>query len=167
MSETIKLIEGTYEIPDGYESCWKGEQLVIKKSPEVKRGDIVHLHENYYGLLQKYDDGHAVCSPYVELRFNYFYKEGYNLVADEIRLATDEEKGHFMAILHACGKDIEYGRLIHVYSPVNPKYGVRFDNDKFIVCDINEACGLRKFDVKLDAEIYADNLSKKIKRDDN
>ena len=41
------------------------------------------------------------------------------------------------------------------------------EGDKFIVCDINEACGLRKFDVKLDAEIYADNLSKKIKRDDN
>jgi hypothetical protein len=163
--ETKFYEEGVnYKVPDGFEKIYNRDGSVsITKIPNVKKGDFVHLNDSYYGILKSYENRRAVCSLYGRMDDCTLFGAAYNLVADEIRLATPEEKQAFIDLIHANKHDLgEYSDFICIYRPENPKYGVKFVGNKFVACGIDEASDLQKFETKNAAEMHATILNRKI-----
>lgn len=183
MEDTKKLIEGEYEIAEGYEYVGrKNGKLIIKKKPDIKEFDIVTDGNGHMGVFRYFTDIETAAY-YIDFSYNinhwnklevlYLYKDRTHIVAKDIRKVTDEELQIFYDSIHAYGYDYnpETHAISCCYKPKEAKYGVMIIKGDFEAVEVtNENCDStlggkwwHKFDTKRATEAYIELLNRKIK----
>ena len=163
--------ELTGNIKDNFVDGHIEVQIIKNPSLYIKTGDFVHLDDTYYGIikscefpLSRYNRTCTVLC-YVDVRRNQYFGPNSNIICNELRLATDEEKESIISVMRANGHDWNGWQVINYIPERNEcKYGVKFESGEFVACQKSEAEAFKLFVTEKAAEIYADKLNEAMRR---
>ena len=96
-------------------------QIIKNPSLYIKKGYFVYLGDTYYGIikacefqLSKYNRTCTVLC-YVDVRCNQYFGPNSNIICNELRLATDEEKEAIINVMRANGMTGMDGKSLTIF----------------------------------------------------
>ena len=113
--------ELTGNIKDNFVDGHVEVQIIKNPSLYIKKGYFVYLGDTYYGIikscefpLSRYNRTCAVLC-YVDVRCNQYFGPNSNIICNELRRATDEEKEAIINVMRANGMTGMDGKSLTIF----------------------------------------------------